>query len=141
MKRKISEQSRNRKMPKGLHWYNNGKTSVRAVECPEGFVLGRIGNFACSEEAKRKKSEAYWSKSLEEKAAWKAKLSEVHKGAVFTQERRERIKASKQGIRYWNNGVVEVMRKECPEGFVPGRVPAVRKRISQGFKNKASTLK
>ena len=27
---------------KGLHWYNNGIISVRAKECPEGFVRGRL---------------------------------------------------------------------------------------------------
>lgn len=27
---------------KGKKWFNDGKTSVRAVECPEGFVPGRL---------------------------------------------------------------------------------------------------
>lgn len=27
---------------KGKHWYNNGVVNVRARECPEGFVLGRL---------------------------------------------------------------------------------------------------
>ena len=27
---------------RGRHWYNNGKISKRANECPEGFVPGRI---------------------------------------------------------------------------------------------------
>ena len=27
---------------KGKHWYNNGKISKRAKECPDGFVPGRI---------------------------------------------------------------------------------------------------
>jgi len=26
----------------GLHWYNNGIVSVKAKECPEGFVEGRL---------------------------------------------------------------------------------------------------
>lgn len=35
-KRKISEAR------KGTHWYNNGTITVSAVECPEGFVKGRL---------------------------------------------------------------------------------------------------
>ena len=27
---------------KGKHWYNNGVKSIRAKECPKGFVKGRI---------------------------------------------------------------------------------------------------
>ena len=27
---------------RGRHWYNNGKISKRAYECPDGFVPGRI---------------------------------------------------------------------------------------------------
>lgn len=27
---------------KGTHWYNNGNASVRAIECPEGFIHGRL---------------------------------------------------------------------------------------------------
>lgn len=30
------------KMPKGMHWWNNGKTETRAVERPEGFEKGRL---------------------------------------------------------------------------------------------------
>ena len=27
---------------KGKHWFNNGKTNIRAKECPTGFVPGRL---------------------------------------------------------------------------------------------------
>ena len=39
-KRKISEANRINNI--GRHWYNNGKISKRAYECPPGFVPGRI---------------------------------------------------------------------------------------------------
>jgi hypothetical protein len=97
MKRRISEQSRNRKMPKGLHWYNDGKTCVKAKECPPGFVPGRIGNFACSEEAKRKKSEWWKNLSQDEREAYKKNHSEGLKGHICSMETREKISAAKKG--------------------------------------------
>lgn len=41
---KHSEEARKKlsEANKGMHWYNNGKISKRAYECPEGFVPGRI---------------------------------------------------------------------------------------------------
>ena len=39
-KKKLSEISK--VTMKGMWWYNNGKISKRAKECPEGFVPGRI---------------------------------------------------------------------------------------------------
>lgn len=42
--RKKMSESKNGKTPwvKGTHWYNNGVKSIRAKECLEGFVKGRI---------------------------------------------------------------------------------------------------
>ena len=45
--KKLSEEAR-RKMKgkniwiRGTHWFNNGKTNIRAKECPEGFIPGRL---------------------------------------------------------------------------------------------------
>lgn len=39
-RRKISEANRINSI--GKHWYNNGKISKRAYECPDGFIPGRI---------------------------------------------------------------------------------------------------
>lgn len=41
-KKKIAEASKGNKNVRGTRWYNNGKISKRAYECPDGFVPGRI---------------------------------------------------------------------------------------------------
>ena len=42
--KKMSEESKKKmsEAKKGTHWYNNGEISIRAYECPPGFVPGRI---------------------------------------------------------------------------------------------------
>ena len=40
LKKKLSEINKVRM--KGMCWFNNGKINIRAKECPEGFVPGRI---------------------------------------------------------------------------------------------------
>ena len=42
--KRYSEESKKKRSDaiKGLMWFNNGKMCVRARECPDGFVRGRI---------------------------------------------------------------------------------------------------
>lgn len=45
-KRKISEAQRGKPNgQKGLRWFNDGTKNIKALECPEGFVPGRIGGW------------------------------------------------------------------------------------------------
>ena len=42
-KKKLSEANKGKNIwTKGTRWYNNGKENIRAKECPEGFVPGRL---------------------------------------------------------------------------------------------------
>ena len=42
-RRKMREANKGKNIwTKGTYWYNNGKISKRAYECPEGFVPGRL---------------------------------------------------------------------------------------------------
>ena len=41
-KKKIAEAKKGNTNTKGRHWYNNGEINIRAKECPDGFVLGRL---------------------------------------------------------------------------------------------------
>lgn len=69
-----------------------------------------------SEETRRKISEAHKGKPV----PWEGKPRSV--------EYRKKISEAKKGNQnvkgrhYYNNGKINVMRFECPEGFVPGRL-------------------
>ena len=118
-----SEKQRHYKHTKGKHWFNNGVNNILADTCPEGFVPGRLGNFTLSEEAKQKKRELEKNMTEEQRKARSEKFSKIFKGRIITEETKANISKANKGRKYYNNGVIEVMRFECPEGFVPGRVP------------------
>ena len=63
-----------------------------------------------SEETRKKMSEANKGKKLSEET--KKKMSEVLKGKNIWTKR----------TRWYNNGIINIRAKECPEGFVPGRL-------------------
>ena len=61
-------------------------------------------------EARRKMAEANKGKHLS--AETKKKMAESHKGKnIWT-----------KGTRWFNNGKINIRAKECPEGFIPGRL-------------------
>lgn len=41
--RKMAEAKKGKNV--GMHWFNNGTIEIKAFECPEGFVLGRIRKY------------------------------------------------------------------------------------------------
>lgn len=98
--KKPSEETRKKKsdIMKCLRWYNNGSRNVRALECPEGFVLGRLPS---------------------------KKMSESQKGRKLSDETRRKMSESSKGKprgRFYNNGIINVRAFECPDGFVLGKL-------------------
>ena len=41
-RKKMGEAKKGNTNVRGRHWYNNGKINIRAKECPDGFVPGRL---------------------------------------------------------------------------------------------------
>ena len=119
---------------KSMHWYNNGKENIRAKECPEGFVPGRLGNFSQSEESKQKKRDWYKNLSEEERNAHNKKAADARRGKLKSDKCKENISKANKGRKYFNNGIIEVMQFECPPGFVPGRCPKAKAAIKSGMK-------
>lgn len=76
----------------GRHWYNNGIIQVQALECPEGFVLGRL---PITEETKKKISETLTGKPSPIKG--RPKSEEARRKMSETRKERK--------IPAWNKGL------------------------------------
>ena len=80
-----------------------------------------------SEESKKKNSEAHKGKKASEES--KRKNSEAHKGKPsgnrgkhFSEETKKKLSEARKGMHWYNNGKINKLYYECPEGFVPGRI-------------------
>lgn len=77
-----------------------------------------------SEEIRKHMSESHKGFHVSEQA--KQKLSIRFKGREIPVVQRGQISVANKGRHYYNNGIIEVKQFECPEGFVPGRIPKDR---------------
>lgn len=77
----------------GKHWYNNGIVNRFSFECPDGFVKGRL------------KIGKTWNKGMPNSKETRIKISKANKGR-----------------KWYNNGVIQIMSRECPKDFVLGRI-------------------
>ena len=80
-----------------------------------------------SDEARRKMAEAKKGKPKSEETRRKmreAKKGEKHPmhGKHHSEEAKKKMRKAQTGKHWYNNGEKEVFSKECPEGFVPGRL-------------------
>ena len=80
-----------------------------------------------SEEVRRKMSEAKKGKPSNKKGKHlseetRKKLSEANRGKKLSDETKKKLSEARKGMRWFNNGKTNVRAKECPEGFVPGRL-------------------
>ena len=78
-----------------------------------------------SEETRIKLSESHkgqtaWSKGKHFSEEHKKKLSEAHKN--MSEETKNKTSEAMKGMRWFNNGEKCVRARECPPGFVPGRI-------------------
>ena len=80
-----------------------------------------------SEESRKKISESRNGKQSGMKGKHhseesRKKMSEAKKGKHFSEESRKKMSEAKKGKHWYNNGVKSIRAKECPKGFVKGRI-------------------
>ena len=83
-----------------------------------------------SEETKKKMSEALKGRQFSEET--RKKMSEAAKGKKFSDEHRHKLSESQKGkhigntaskgMHWYNNGKMNKLCYECPDGFTPGRL-------------------
>ena len=73
-----------------------------------------------TEEARRKMSEA--ANGRKNSAESKKKNSEAHKGKKHSEESKKKIRSTMKKLHWYNNGEINTRSKECPPGFIPGRL-------------------
>ena len=101
--------------------FRKGKT--KSAETRRKMSEARKGK-RFSEEHKKKIAEAQKGKARSEET--RKRISEAQKGKRFSEEHKKKIAEAQKGNtnirgrRWYNNGKINVMSKECPEGFVPG---------------------
>ena len=73
-----------------------------------------------SEESKKKMSDAHKGKKCSEET--KKKIGEAHKGRKFSKEAKKKMSLQKTGRHWYNDGKINKLCYECPDGFTPGRL-------------------
>lgn len=73
-----------------------------------------------SEETKRKMSRAQKGRQFSEES--KKKISEAKKGTHHSEKTKNKTSEAMKGMRWFNNGEKCVRARECPPGFIPGRI-------------------
>lgn len=114
-RRKISEASKGNKYALGYHHTDEAKNKIsEAMKGEKNSFYGKHH----SEESKNKISTAKKGKHL-------GKDNPFY-GKTHSEEVRKKIgainKVKMKGMRFFNNGKINIRAKECPDGFVPGRI-------------------
>lgn len=73
-----------------------------------------------TEEYKEKMRKYRTGKRMSEET--KQKLRDYWTGTHRDEETKNKMSKSMIGMRWWNNGEVTVRARECPDGFVRGRI-------------------
>ena len=82
-----------------------------------------------SDETRKRMSEARRRMPMPKSEETRRRMSEAHKGKTKSEEHKKKLSESAKGKNTWikgrrwfNNGKTNIRAKECPEGFVPGRL-------------------
>ena len=100
-------------------YFNRPASELVFMKVGEHHSLHNKGNNH-SEEHRQKLSAALKGKHYTEKT--RRKMSEAHKGKTISDETRLKMSEAHKSKHWYNNGVKSILAKNCPKGFVPGRL-------------------
>ena len=100
-------------------YYNRPACELIFLTSLEHNRLHHLGK-RLSAETRNKLSEANKGKHFSEESC--KKMSEAKKGKHLSEEHKRKIGDVTKGTNWYNNGVICVRAKTCPEGFVKGRI-------------------
>lgn len=137
-KKSISESSKGRKLSEETKkklkeinsqrkWYNNGVRETNCLNCPEGYVPGRLKKFS---ERMSKENNPRYGISLSENT--KNKISEANKKFY-----------NSNTLIWYNNGIEEKLintNEKIPKNFIKGRLPKSeesKKKLKESILNKS----
>ena len=109
-----------------IRWY--GRKDTIYIDRPPGILMNRTdGGDGTSglvhTAAHRQKNSEQGKLRPKPSAKTRAKLRQAGLGKHFTNERKEKIRLSKFGSKWWNNGVENKQSHDCPgQDWVVGRV-------------------
>ena len=117
--RKMSLASKGRKCtPEEIE--KRRKSNIGKKRSKEARIKMSIAKKNMSDETKRKMSESHKGKHHNEET--KLKMSIANQGKHHSEEAKQKMSIAKQGRHWFNNGIITVLAKSCPEGFVRGRI-------------------
>ena len=96
-------------------YYNRPAEELIFLTTREHNVIRKV-----SEETRKKLSMAGKGHPVSEET--RNKIGAAKKGKPKSDETRKKMSESKKGMRWFNNGKICIRAKECPPGFVPGRL-------------------
>ena len=109
------------KAHKGKH--HSAETRKKISEGNKGKQAGEKHPFYGrhhSEDAKRRQGAAWKGRCHTEES--KKRMSEAQKGKHFSEEHKKNIGEARKGMHWYNNGKINKLCYECPDGFIPGRI-------------------
>ena len=114
-KKKIGAASKGNKNALGYRHTDEAKNKIaEAMKGENNPFYGRHH----TEEAKKKNAEAHKGKHLGKDNPFYGK----HHSDELRKKLSEINKVRVKGMRFFNNGKINIRAKECPDGFVPGRI-------------------
>ena len=87
----------------------------------KGKKIGPLPEETCRKMSESHKGKSTWNKGLKTGSLseeTKKKISTSHKG-----KKHNYYSKGNKGMHWYNNGIVQMQAFECPNGFVPGRLP------------------